>query len=483
MSVALTTAFLNRFGHAPTDQQAAAFNRIADYLTIADKHSLFVLKGAAGTGKTTMLRAISGTLRSMGWHIVLLAPTGRAAKVAAERTGLPAQTIHRAIYQQTNDDGIRSARIRAHKLKTQTLLIIDEASMLNDTPGDGFRGRDGLLRDLLRFIWQPDAAIRVLLVGDPAQLPPVGTKRSPALSVHYLQSTLNLKVAQANLTAVKRQALESGVLALATFIRDQLKQSPIETFPQLPDAPDVELLFDGEALLERFLDAFDAEDPESVIVLCGSNRIAGEFNQAVRRELHYDAGPLAVGDRVMVVRNHYFRSGSTTKFVANGELGRITRILSYDPVPLFDEQWQQVEIEFTDETGMAFTLTRWVPLDLLYAKSPQLPREIEQQVDALIDSRDSQPLADENPAEGDWLDSYLQLKMGYAITAHKAQGGQWRQVILLFEPYLFEPRQDEDTPADTPHDFTEALRWLYTAVTRAREGLVLYRPPKNTNFE
>lgn len=462
------------FPFQPTEQQANTFGALAGYFSDTSAHHVFVLKGAAGTGKTALLQAVAKALQAAGRRVVLLAPTGRAAKIASRRSNLRASTLHLEIYSSGVSTGGSYFALKENHHPKETVFIVDEASMLGDTAGEGTSGQ-GLLRDFLRYVWRHNPKGRVLLIGDPAQLPPVGTQRSPALDVNYLRGVLQLKVTSANLTAVKRQALHSGILYNATALRKSLSGQLPQTWPPLFTAPDVKPLPDAESAMDTFLTHFEPDNPESVVLLTHSNAIAAQFNEAVRQRLFYEPEEITEGDWVMAVKNYYFHDGQRVRFIANGETGVVRRVLRDTRHAAAGQEWLSVELEFPTGEQDLVSLQATIPLDLLYSKSPNLgdPERFGQ----LHTRREN--LLKESPGNlQDVLrqDAYLnslQLKMGYAVTGHKAQGGQWNNVIIAFEPWFFRT-QDNDGEA---RSLLEPLRWTYTAVTRAASQLYLLQPP------
>jgi exodeoxyribonuclease-5 len=419
---------------------------------------------------------VAQVLRQHRRRVVLLAPTGRAAKVAAQRTGLQASTLHHEIYLLDDEAGAK-ARLRPSRHPKGSVYIIDEASMLDDTPTpDAFGRAEGLLRDVLRYAWKTDPEARLLLVGDPAQLPPVGRTRSPALAEKYLRETLNLTVTSINLTEVRRQALESGILLNATRIRQAMASGQWDALPTLQLGPDVRLLETGQEALDTFLHLFDPEDPEAVAVLTYGNPAAADFNLAIRNTLFHEPDVITEHDRVMAVRNYYYTHNQKLQFVANGEAGVVRRVNRASRHLWADQEWAEVEVEFPPTQGTEpAVLEALVPLGLLYARQPSFSQtELRQ----LAERRTAELAALGLPHTPEHLraDPYLnalQLKMAYALTGHKAQGGQWRDVIVLFEPWLFRTVDDEGKP----RNLLEALRWSYTALSRASQRLWLLAPP------
>lgn len=473
----LEADLLKAFELEPTGDQAEAFQKLAEYLALQDERHVFVLKGAAGTGKTSMLHAVVPVMRARRTRVILLAPTGRAAKVAARRAGRPAHTIHHTIYSTSADrQGRLNFQLKSNPYPEGALYIVDEASMMDDqaTPMSG-RSR-GILQDLLSFVYEVDPSSRILLVGDPAQLPPVGLIRSPALSRKYLLENLGLQVTQANMTQVKRQALSSGILVNATRLRQAMVDGLKGDIPALSAAEDVQVLESPWEALDLFQEHYDPDDPDKVVLLTHSNRVAANFNQSIRPRLHDDPGQITLNDIVMVVKNYYFQQDGRLGFVANGETGIVRQIYWETQEQLAELTWVDVELSFTDERNRITDLCCKVPLDLLYANTPKLTAE---QTKAIHDVRLDQRRQAKRPTTREAMrqDPYvncLQLKMGYAITGHKAQGGQWAHVIAVFDDYQFRPRPEQD--ADQA--LLEAVRWTYTVLTRAADTLYLLQYPQ-----
>jgi hypothetical protein len=276
--------------------------------------------------------------------------------------------------------------------------------------------------------------------------------------------------------AVKRQALESGILYNATELRELLTQRSVDAIPALHPSSDVEVLERPDEVMETYTSLFDPEDPDRLMLLSHSNRVAAEFNQGVRQQIHYEPEPLADGDRVMAVKNYYFQQDQKLRFIANGESGVVRQVYPNTHTYLGGMEWMEAEIEFgEDERVGRVVLDAPVPLDLLYSKSAALTRA---QKDAVYQERVQQlhhsgEMPTRQTLRSDPYINPLQLKMGYAITGHKAQGGQWDHVIVAFEPYLFQQKDEQD------QDYLlQALRWTYTAITRASKKLYLFNYPR-----
>ncbi len=447
-----------------------------------------IWSGAAGTGKTALTQAVVPWLEAEGWFVVLIAPTGRAAKVLSQQSGRVASTIHKTIYsaESTAEGGLRFRR-RRNEDPERTVYVVDEASMLGDErlPGDG-GSSTRLLEDLMSYCLPHSLegrGRRLLLVGDPAQLPPVGLRRSPALEAAYLRSTYGVTAGSVQLREVRRQALDSPILLLATALREALdaQQDPgaLVLDAAILESGAVQLTTDANAALDAFTDRYNAERAESATLLAYSNGVAVQANQAVRLQRLGEARSLEPGDQIVVVKNHYNAHLDALPYIANGELGRVTKVYDIGETPRYGLTWAAVECAFAEATAAsaeAISIGGMVPVELISSKAPALTHE---QVKRLWAERRAD-LA-QQPAEGkanrskkrksteaDPFLHPLQLKHGYALTGHKAQGGQWDDVVVLFEPAL------ERLRAEDPQGY---LRWCYTAVTRARARLMLYRPP------
>ncbi|MCE3006956.1 MAG: AAA family ATPase [Bacteroidetes bacterium] len=459
------------FGLEPTGHQQRAFHALGRWLGTGALRPLLVLQGAAGTGKTTMMQALVHWLADQGIRCVLLAPTGRAAKVLAARTGRNASTIHKYIYRAESDaSGSIRFRLNKNDDPARTVYIVDEASMLGDgdTPeGNGLENRP-LLADLVQYAYDGAAGKRMLFLGDPAQLPPVGSNRSPALSTRYLTEQLGLTAGRTTLTEVKRQALHSGILYNATRLREALDGERALADLSLHTAEDVHVLESGQQLVERFCELYEPDRPEACVILCHSNGMAVKINQAIRAQLFHEPDYLVQGDSVLVVKNYYQQQYHELPFIANGDLGVLRHIDYRSREEKYGLEWCSCQVGFQDLEGTEHEITGKVPTSLLGSSSPALTRT---QTNQVWQARMQELRAEgKNTRKKDLrTDPYiqcLQLKYGYAITTHKAQGGQWDHVMVLFEPWLFREGQE-----------TELLRWSYTALTRAARSLYLYQSP------
>lgn len=445
------------FGFEPTEGQSVVLYHLAAFLLSQKENPTYVLRGYAGTGKTSLVKTLVRTLPAIGMRSVLMAPTGRAAKVLSNYTGQNASTIHRKIYQaMTYPDG--SIRIaRAENKYKHTLFIVDEASMIGEQKEFG---GSSLLDDLLSYVFSGEDC-RLLLIGDTAQLPPVESNESPALNCDYLKSQFPITAATYELTEVKRQALESGILYNATDIRELLSQNLYEyALPifHLQGFDDIQKI-EPETFEEMLHNAFANISDNEAVIVCKSNKRANMFNQAIRGRILNIEGEIATGDKLMVVKNNYFwaEGNNAISFIANGDMAEIKKIKHFED--MYGFRFADVELSFTDYPD-APNIEAKILLDTLNSNSPSLTNEESQQLFTAIEEdymdipnrRERYKEMKKNP----WFNA-LQVKFAYALTCHKTQGGQWNSVFIDSSLNLKETLEVED------------LRWLYTALTRAQE--------------
>ena len=445
------------FGFEPTEGQSVVLYHLAAFLLSQKENPTYVLRGYAGTGKTSLVKTLVRTLPAIGMRYVLMAPTGRAAKVLSNYTGQNASTIHRKIYQaMTYPDG--SIRIaRAENKYKHTLFIVDEASMIGEQKEFG---GSSLLDDLLSYVFSGEDC-RLLLIGDTAQLPPVESNESPALNCDYLKSQFPITAATYELTEVKRQALESGILYNATDIRELISQSLYEyALPifHLQGFDDIQKI-EPETFEEMLHNAFANISDNEAVIVCKSNKRANMFNQAIRGRILNIEGEIATGDKLMVVKNNYFwaEGNNAISFIANGDMAEIRKIKHFED--MYGFRFADVELSFTDYPD-APNIEAKILLDTLNSNSPSLTNEESQQLFTAIEEdymdipnrRERYKEMKKNP----WFNA-LQVKFAYALTCHKTQGGQWSSVFIDSSLNLKEMLEVED------------LRWLYTALTRAQE--------------
>ena len=449
----------DHLGLAPTEGQAKGLYILSRMLDSQMERCAFLLKGYAGTGKTSMMKALVGHLKSKGERFRCLAPTGRAAKVLSRYTDSPAFTIHKQIYRklESPDGGISFGL--AHSTWKDTVFIVDEASMISE---DRSLSGNDLLGDLLEYVYS-NSGNRLVLLGDEAQLPPVGLNRSPALDIDILRSDFGLRIATMELTEVVRQSVDSGILDYATQLRDGLGQegfTPLEL--ALPDGLDISYTSPYE-LPDVLESAYARHGVDEVKVICRSNKDAWQYNQQIRTRVLYKEDRLEAGDRVMVVRNNYLWSEGHKElpFIANGEMMELLYLRNGEE--RYGLSFREAGLELVVQESLG-TLDAKVMLDSLDAQGPamspeameHLYRSVREDLSYIHKGSKLKAEMQEDP----YLNA-LQLKYGYAITCHKAQGGQW-PVVIVDRGFV---------PQDA--DFTDFTRWLYTAVTRATEKLYI----------
>lgn len=473
----ITYRILKEFPFEPTGEQRAALRTFAAFLTDRDSRAAMILRGSAGTGKTVLASAIVRAMTLMKQKVVLLAPTGRAAKVFALNSGHEALTIHRKIYRERSFSGPSGAFNLNDNLHADTLFIVDEASMVSNSGHESSAfGSGRLLDDLIRYVYQ-GRNCRLLMVGDRAQLPPVGETESPALSADIL-GAYGLKVHECDLNEVVRQGSRSGILYNATNIR-RLISGYDSSSPALSDGvsslleqikvdvsfPDVAVV-PGDELIEQLGSSYGTAGLDDTIVITRSNKRANIYNQGIRNTILDREEALSTGDILMVVRNKYLdpKLKAPVPFIANGDRGIVRRVSNYRD--LYGFHFADISLEFPDYDN--FELDTTVILDTLTSESPALTREQNEQLfNAVMEDYADVPLKSER-MKHIREDSYynaLQVKFGYAVTCHKAQGGQWTDVYID-QGYM----TDEMVTPDYLH-------WLYTAFTRATGHLYLVNWP------
>ena len=460
-SAFLYTTFLGCFAYESTPCQDKLLRQVASFIT-ADE-DILVVNGYAGTGKTSALSAVVGGLSSLKIPCVLLAPTGRSAKVLSGYCGKPASTIHKHIYRQKSfgADGMGQFSLAPNKARG-TLFIVDEVSLIGIASGEGGGafGSGNLLADLVAFV-RSGVDCKLILVGDAAQLPPVGLEESPALSPDYLAGFGG--VSFATLTTVVRQAEGSGILVNATHLRTMLDSmdEPIgqaDLGLSVNAFPDIRRIGGGE-LLETLSDAYDRYGSDEVAVLCRSNKRAVRYNAGIRAQVLYREERLCRGDRLMVVKNNYREDIEGTDYIANGDLAELVRIRHYED--RYGLHFADATLSLPDYGGQEIETK--VLLDTLDSESPALTREQSQALWEGV-SADYAHLSTKkkryDAIKEDPFFRALQLKYAHAITCHKAQGGQW-ECVFVDNPFW----QDFLVPDD--------IKWLYTALTRAVKTVYL----------
>lgn len=477
---------LQQFGFPPTPEQAQALDVFVQFMTDSNPHAVMILRGSAGTGKTSLSGAIVRTLRAVRQKVMLLAPTGRAAKVFSLNSGMPAYTIHRRIYREKAFAGVDGQFNLNDNLYTDTLFMVDEASMIANlglggtTFGSGF-----LLDDLVHFVYQ-GRNDRLLLIGDKAQLPPVGEEESPALSAAMLQG-YGLSVYECDLNEVVRQSQQSGILFNATRIRQMITHDDITQLPKIRFSgfSDIRVM-PGAELIEALGDSYHHVGLDDTIVVTRSNKRANIFNQGIRNMVLDREEELESGDMLMIVKNNYYwmeeerkkikeseerkvQSNELPAFLANGDRAKVMKVSRR--IDLYGFHFATLLLKFPDYDN--YELEATVLLDTLTSEAPALTHDQQEQLFHKIeeDYQDIPLKADRMKAiRQDPYFNALQVKFAYAVTCHKAQGGQWSHVYVD-QGYMTD---DMLTP--------DYIHWLYTAFTRATEMLYLVNWP-NTQIE
>jgi ATP-dependent exoDNAse (exonuclease V) alpha subunit len=453
----------NNFPHLPTIKQDIFFQKIADFILNATSDDIFVLKGYAGTGKTTIISTVIHNLQEINMKAVLLAPTGRAAKVIGNYSGKPAHTIHKRIYfPKKNKTGGVSFTLQQNKFKN-TIFIVDEASMISDTNHDSKLYENGSLLDDLFFYVAAGKNCKLLLIGDTAQLPPVNMSVSPALNIDSLSLHYQKNVQHIELDEVMRQSEFSGILYNATELRALLHSQFLNTFQfKLIGFKDIIRLQDGYDIQDAIHQAYDNYSIEDTVFIVRSNKRANQYNQQIRASILSKENEIATGDYLMVVKNNYFwlKEESEAGFIANGDIVEVLEIRRIEE--LYGFKFATVKVRMVDYPNQ-IPFETVVMLDTLISESASLTYEESNRLyqEVLLDYEEERQQYKklQKVKENSYFNA-LQVKFSYAITCHKSQGGQWKTVFVE-QPYL---------PDGIDVDY---VRWLYTAITRAEEKLYL----------
>ncbi len=456
---------LKHFPFETTNGQRTLLNKLSEFIVGNNSSQLFVIKGYAGTGKTTIVRSLVQSLPSVNGKTVLLAPTGRAAKVLSNYTKQQAYTVHKKIYYKkpTSEGGV--AFQRQQNLHGNTIFIIDEASMISNSGGlsdGGMFGGGSLLDDLVQYVFS-GINCKLIFIGDTAQLPPVGLDVSPALDIEYLKASFHFPIDSFELTEVVRQTENSGILTNATDIRNQIKANEnSKPHFNLADFKDV-IRIDGSELEDALNSAYDNYGAEDSMVICRSNKRANIFNQQIRARIRWQEDELSSGDYMMVVRNNYFWLPEESKagFIANGDIIQLMRVGNIREMHGF--RFADVRMRLIDYPDEPELETRLL-LDTISSESPALSQADNKKLYESV-ALDYSDVADRRQRlkkiKEDGFFNALQVKFAYAVTCHKAQGGQW-PCVFVEQGYLTDEMIN-----------TEYLRWLYTAVSRATQKLYL----------
>lgn len=457
----ISNQIFSNFNHTPTPSQKEAVSVLSTFITDSSPDSLCLLQGFAGTGKTTLIASLVKTMNHLKIKTILLAPTGRAAKVLANYSKQSAFTIHKSIYRQKSLSSGSDAFALDFNPYSNTIFIVDEASMIPDVSGkSSIFGTGRLLLDLMTYVYN-NKQCKLLIVGDTAQLPPVGLEESPALSNTYLQKEFFKTVYFSRLTDVVRQSTESAILKNATQLRNNLSNNNI-CIPKFYANPktDVESV-SGMDVIDLISRSYDTHGIKDTIIVTRSNKLANIYNKGIRHQILWQEEEISVGDYIMVVKNNYFWTESIPEinFIANGDIAEIISIKKYHE--LYNKRFASIAIRLIDYD---IELDVIVMLDTLSLESPSLTSE-ESKAFFYTVAEDFEDISSKKKKyEAIRNNKYfnaLQIKFAYAVTCHKAQGGQWKHV------YVDHGYMPEINPTK------DMYRWFYTAITRAKEKLYL----------
>lgn len=444
----------------PTASQARLFEQLADFVFLPKGGEVFRLKGYAGTGKTSAISALVRTLQKFKIKCVLLAPTGRAAKVFTSYAGVAAYTIHKKIYRQKSaKDGFGKFQLD-NNLHSRTFFLVDEASMITNSSYNGTAfGTGALLNDLMQYV-NNDKGCNLILIGDSAQLPPVGLSISPALDLTELKFLCS-KVHSEELQEVVRQSENSGILHNATYMRKKIEANNTDSpLFDLSDFMDI-IPLEGSEIIDSITESYDKVGIENTLIVCRSNKRANSYNQGIRNQILWREEELSPGDLLMVVKNNYFwlKDFPKADFIANGDILELVRVQKY--IEMYGFRYAQCTVKLVDYNLELDTL---LLLDSLHSEAASLTIEENKKLfyTILEDYADLKPKKKqyEQVKNNEYFNA-LQVKYANAVTCHKAQGGQWKEVYVD-AGYLTEEMIDK-----------EYLRWLYTAITRATDKVYL----------
>ena len=445
------------FSHKPNSEQNKILLKLVEYITTLGNRSVFLLKGYAGTGKTTLISALVKSLPSIGKRSVLLAPTGRAAKVLAKYSKKKSSTLHKKIYWiRTTKNGNTFISLKEN-LHTNTIFIVDEASMIPEDAKDGINKRS-LLEDLIKYVYE-GIDCKLILIGDTAQLPPVNLDISPALDENNLDKKYQKQVIHQELKKVVRQEKNSMVLENATHLRE-LIEGNIKKLPKIKLNQEVVRISSGDELQECIEKSYGNSGVENTTIICRSNKRANQYNNRIRSEILWQEDIISAGDVLMVVRNNYFwlDEKSEAGFLANGDIIEVTRIKEI--IERYGFKFAKASIRLMDYENEN-EIDTILLLDTINSESPSLKYDEYKKLytEVGLDYKGQKDI-NKKIKENEFFNA-IQIKFGYSITCHKAQGGQWKNVFIDIG-YFKKEMLDKNY-----------LRWLYTAFTRSTENLYL----------
>ena len=450
----------------PNEEKDGLFQSLGAFILSRDERKAFILRGYAGTGKTSVMSALVRALAALKQPCVLLAPTGRAAKVLSRYSGTQAYTIHKKIYRQ-NQLGVEAFSL-SDNLHRNTLFIVDEASMLSGNRDNNTFGSGCLLDDLVRYVYNGPGC-SLLLVGDDAQLPPVGSLNSPALDADFMEARYHLSTINCQLTQVARQALDSGILSEATRLRQMLTANSLKPIAVQPNGLDI-VKVPGDELIETIENSWHTVGSEETLIIARSNKMTNLYNQGVRARILWKEDDLSNGDRLMVTKNNYFWTQDTDdlEFLANGDMLEIERLSNRHE--MYDFQFAKAILRSVDYDWEIEALL-W--LDTLTTDSPEANYSLQKELFTRIaedypDIRNRRELV-KRIYESPYYNA-LQIRFAYCVTCHKAQGGQWKHVYIDTSGI-----GDDEARMSDAAERREFLRWLYTAVTRSSEKIYILR--------
>lgn len=455
----------DNFPFEPTDEQLKVLNGVSEFLFSREEDSMFLLHGYAGTGKSSLIGALVKTMTELKQKTVLLAPTGRAAKVFSSYSNHPAFTIHKKIYRQKRFSNEPLGFVPVDNMHKDTLFIVDEASMISNEGIDSFMfGTGRLLDDLIHYVYSGENC-RLMLIGDSAQLPPVLQEYSPALQLDILQG-YGMKIHSYNMTRILRQAEDSGILKNATYIRNMIEKGDVGVYPKLELKGFTDIIqLSGEDLIDEISSSYDRVGIENTTIISRSNKRSKIYNEGVRNRILYKEEELSSGDLLMITKNNYYWTEKIEQvdFLANGEIVEVLRVKK--TTELYGFRFCDVLVKHDDYD---IELEVKILLDSLHSDASALTKERQEQLFmAIMDdyTHITTKAGKMKQLKADPYYNALQVKYGYAMTCHKAQGGEWKHVFLDL--------------GYVPEEYLEVnfYRWLYTAFTRASKKLYLINLP------